>query len=92
MEKIYIIVQESNVDGEIYIGVTPCKTKKTAKELLKEEKERILNKSGHFGRKNNTEEDFEAFEVEETETKFYINDPCDDYYEDVYIVERVLRY
>lgn len=91
MEKIYILVQESNVDGNVFFNVTPCKTKKTAKELLKEEKERIFN-DGHFSKNNNTEEDMLEYEVEETETKFYINDPCDDYYEDVYIVERVLRY
>lgn len=92
MEKIYIVVQESNVDGEIFINVTPCKTRKTSRELLKETKETILNESGHFCKKNNTEDDFKAYEIEEKETKFFILDPCDDYYEDVYIVERVLRY
>ena len=92
MDKIWLVIQKSNVDGELLINVVPCISEETAKEVLKQEKETILNESFHFGKVNNTKEDFENFEVEESDTTFYINDPYDDYYEDIKIVEKEIQY
>ena len=42
MDKIWLVTQESNVDGEILFNVTPCATEEVAKkvfEQLKKEKE-----------------------------------------------------
>jgi hypothetical protein len=89
MMKIFIVLQESNVDGELIINAVPCASLKLARKVLKEEKETILNESPHYmGRtKKELEEDFE---IEETKNSWYINDPCDDYYEDIKIVDKIL--
>lgn len=85
--RVWIVQQESNVDGEIIINAVPCASLKLARKVLKEEKETILNESPHYmGRtKKELEEDFE---IEETKNSWYINDPCDDYYEDIKIIEK----
>ena len=59
-EKIYLMLQESNVDGEILINIVPCSTMEKAKEVLEEEKNTILNESYHFSGKTQEElkEDF----------------------------------
>lgn len=89
MTKIFIVLQESNVDGELLINAAPCASLKLARKVLKEEKETILNESPHYmGRtKKELKEDFE---IEETKNSWYINDPCDDYYEDINIIEKEL--
>jgi hypothetical protein len=88
--KIWIVVEESNIDGELMINATPCKTSEVAKRVLSEKKDFILNKSRHFGKENNTEEDIECFEIDERNTSFYIEDTTDDFYEDIRIMERDL--
>jgi CheY-like chemotaxis protein len=61
-----------------------------AKEVLEKEKEWIKNEAHHF--KKYTEEELEEeFEIEESETRWYINDPSDDYYEDFTIVEKEIE-
>ena len=89
MTKIFIVLQESNVDGVIIINAVPCASLNLARKVLKEEKETILNESFHYmGRtKKELEEDFE---IEETKDSWYINDPYDDYYEDIKIVDKIL--
>lgn len=89
MTEIFIVLQESNVDGEIIVNAVPCASLKLARKVLKEEKETILNESPHYmGRtKKQLKEDFE---IEETKNRWYINDPCDDYYEDIKIVKKIL--
>jgi len=88
MDKIWIVLQESNVDGEIIIAATPCENLKVAKEVLEEEKEYILNESLHYARMS--DEDMKEMEIEETDTRYYINDPYDDYYEDIKIIEKTI--
>lgn len=90
LTKSYLVVQESNVDGDILVNVVPCASLGIAKRVLRDEKELILNDSYHFGKINNTDVDIAEFEIEESDTSFYINDPCDDYYEDIKIVERYI--
>ena len=88
MDKIWIVLQESNVDGELIIDATPCESLELAKEVLKEEKEYILNESFHYSRMS--DEDMKEMEIEESDTSYYINDPCDDYYEDIKIIEKTI--
>ena len=83
LQRIYMVIQESNVDGEILFNAVPCTSMETAKAVLAQEKHTILHESHHFS--NLTEDDMEEMEVEEDEERFYINDPCDDYYEDIRI-------
>lgn len=84
---VWIVELESNVDGEVYFMTIPCSTKKKAKAILKQEKERVLLESSHF--KGFTDEEFkENFEVEETEESYLLIDPCDDYYESYTIHKR----
>ena len=85
--KIYIVTLESNIDGEVYFSAIPCASKEIAKEMLKKAKEHCLKESLHF-----KYADFESgdYTLEDEEEHFYLNDHCDDYYEDYNIVEREL--
>ena len=83
LQRVYMVIQESNVDGEILFNAVPCTSMETAKAVLAQEKHTILHESHHFS--NLTEDDMAEMEVEEDEERFYINDPCDDYYEDIRI-------
>ena len=89
MDKIWIVLQESNVDGELIIAATPCESLELAKEVLEEEKEYVLNESFHYSRMS--DEDMKEMEIEETDTRYYINDPYDDYYEDIKIIEKKIE-
>ena len=82
--RVWIVQQESNVDGEIIINSVPCASLEAARKVLRDEKYTILHKSHHFG--NLTDDDMAEMEIEEDEISFYINDPCDDYYEDIKII------
>jgi hypothetical protein len=89
MEKIYIVLQESNVDGAIIINATPCATLKAARKVMEDEVKLILTESHHFS--GYTEEEMnDMFEVEKDPDSFYINDPSDDYYEVLNIHEKEL--
>lgn len=85
MEKIYLVIQESNVDGEIYINVVPCSSLEVAKKVMAEEKNTILNESPHYKDYKDCPDDYE---IEETETHIYIDCLYDDYYENIYIQEK----
>jgi hypothetical protein len=85
LTKTYLVIQESNIDGEILINVVPCASLEIAKRVLRDEKDTILEESYHFS--NLTEDDMEYIDMEETDTSFYISD-SDDYYEDIKIVEK----
>lgn len=86
LQKVFVVVQESNDDGEILFDCKVCRDKETAKRVLKAKKDFILNENGHFSK--GEEEDFE---VETTDSSFYINDPSDDYYEDIQIWEENIK-
>ena len=82
LQRVYMVIQESNVDGEMLFNAVPCTSMEAAKAVLADEKSAILNES-HFS--DLTEDDMEYMEVEEDEERFYINDTTDDYYEDIRI-------
>lgn len=84
--RVWIVLQESCVDGEIIVNAVPCASLKAAKKVLQDEKNTILHETHHFG--NMTDDDMSEMEIEEDEESFYINDPFDDYYENIKIVEK----
>ena len=89
-DKIYLVEQESNVDGELYFYAYPCSTFEKAKEVLERVKQEILSVCIHY--KSYTKEELEEnFEIEENNTRWFINDPCDDYYEELTIIEKVVE-
>ena len=89
MAKIFIVLQESNVDGELIINPVPCISLELAQKTLKKEAYTILTESHHFSGYTADELE-ENFEIEFTDDRFYINDHCDDYYEDIRIIEKEL--
>ena len=89
LQKTYIVLQESNVDREIIINAVPCATLEAARKVLQDEKNTILQDSPHYDHYT-PEELEEEFEIEEDDDRWYINDPSDDYYEDIKIIEQVI--
>jgi hypothetical protein len=89
LQKVYIVQQESNVDGEILFNSVPCTTMDAALGVLKRQVNTILRESHHFSGRTKKELE-EDFEIEESSDSYYINDPSDDYYEDIKIIEKVI--
>jgi len=86
-KKIWLVTQESNVDGEIYFNVTPCKSEKVAKQVFKDEIKNILTENKHYNKC--PKEDLEKeFDVEHDINYYFIQDRTDDYYEELKIVEK----
>ena len=88
MDKVWIVTQESNVDGEILFSVTPCATEEVAKKVFEELKEETLS-NGHFSDYDEllgTDGEYEVYEDKDYE--FFIDDPCDEYYELIRIMEK----
>ena len=84
--KIYILILESCIDGEVFFDVKPFSTIDLAKKEIENQKQLLSENHLKFSDWKNSE-----FEIEETETSFYINDPYDDYYENYYIQEKTLN-
>lgn len=84
--KIYLMQQESMVGGEKLFNAVPCKDLKTAQEVMRKEKETLLNE-GHFA---DYELNKDRYCIDEnTEEMFHIWDEADDgYYEYLEIVEK----
>ena len=88
MKKIWLVTQESNVDGEIMFNAIPCASEETAKKVMQDEISTLLNES-HFIAFIDRPDDFI---IEQTETSYYIEDSCDDYYENIIIEEKEIQY
>lgn len=86
--KIWLVKQESCVDGEMLFNVVPCASEKKAKEVMKEEINTILS-NGHF-KDVFTWED--GFTFEESKDTWYLNDEFDDYYELISIEKKEIKY
>ena len=82
--KVWVMTQESNVDGEILFNTLVCDSEKTALTEMQREIEWIKNESFHF---RNFDERGDDFEVEQSEHRFFINDDTDDYYEEIMVKE-----
>ena len=88
IEKIWLVTQESNVDGEIIFNVVPCISKETAKKVMQEEIKTLLAAS-HFKDVFSWKD---GFTFEETDTSWYVEDEFDDYYECINIEEKEIQY
>ena len=85
MDKVWIMTQESNVNGEIYFNVVVCDSEQSARKAMQQEMDWIKNESNHF---KNYDPNDESLEIEQTENRFFIMDECDDYYEEIIISEK----
>ena len=96
MEKVWILLQESNCDGEISINVTPCASLETAKSKMQAEIYTLMNESGKFSgldlddiEINQNDEDADCdYSLDRNDTSFYISCNYDDYYEHLDIIEK----
>lgn len=92
MAKIWLVTQESNIDGEILFNIVPCSCEETAKKVFEKEIDTILNESYHFGGYTKEERE-EMFEIEDDgDGRFFISDPSDSYYEDILMYEKDIQY
>jgi len=83
--KVWVMTQESCVDGEVHFNVVVCDSEETAKAQMQKEIDWIKNESFHF---RDFEERGDDFEVEQGEHRFFINDETDDYYEEIMVMEK----
>ena len=83
-EKIYIVMWESNVDGERLFDAIPCRTLEAAEKKMKENINEILN-NGHFA-----DADMDDCTIEAGVSSYFITDETDDYWENSYIREKEL--
>ena len=97
-EKVWIVKQESNDDGEMHFFTQPCKDEATAKSVLLEWKEALLTKHPKYcdakpyidGEKDPDDQAC-CFEWEDHDAGFYIKVIGDDYYENITIEEEKIR-
>lgn len=95
MEKVWIFLQHSNVDGEHHINVTPCADLETAKAEMQEEINTLLSEGKYEGldldeiESNCDDDDADCdFWLDRNETSFYLGCKYDDYYEHLDIMEK----
>ena len=96
MDKIWIFLQESNVDGEILINVTPCADLETAKAEMAKEIDTLLSEGGKYNgldldeiERDQDDEDADCdYTLERNETSFYLSCNYDDYYEHLELMEK----
>ena len=97
-EKIWIVKQESNDDGEMHFFTQPCKDESTAKIVLHEWKEALLTKHPKYcdakpyidGEKD-PDDQVCCYEWEDHDAGFYIKVLDDEYYENITIEEEKIR-
>ena len=88
MEKIYLVQQESNDDGQVYFSSTPCVTMEIAKRVMNEK----VNKLGEHPKYQGLDIDnpSDEYEVDKDDLSININLPYDDYYEYIYIESKTI--
>ena len=79
---VWVMTQESNVDGEITFNVLVCESKEIALQKMAEEIEWIRTESSHF---RGFDQEGEDFEIEQSDHRFFIMDDSDDYYEEIIV-------
>lgn len=97
-EKIWLVKQESNDDGEIHFFVKVCMDKATAVSILQEWKDALLTKHPKYvdaklyidGEKD-PDDQMCCYEWEDHDAGFYIKVIGDDYYENITIEEEKIR-
>jgi hypothetical protein len=95
MEKVWIFLQHSNVDGEHHINVTPCADLETAKAEMQEEINTLLSEGKYEGldldeiERDQNDDDADCdFYLERTDTLFVLDCLYDDYSERIEIEEK----
>ena len=94
MEKVWIVLQESNVDGETITNATPCADYKTAKSVMDEEIDTLLSSGKYEGldldeiEKDQDDDADYDFILERDNMSFYLAFKYDDYYEYIKIEEK----
>lgn len=88
MDKIWVLEQESGVDGEVLFDVTPCSNKEVAERLMEVRKREIF-KSSHFAKLSQDEID-DFCDIEETEESYFIIDNDENFYEQINITEMTI--
>ena len=83
--KVWVMTQESCVDGEVHFNVVVCDSEETAKAQMQSEIDWLKNESIHF---KGYDPNDESLEIEESEHRFFIMDECDDYYEEIIVDEK----
>ena len=83
--KVWVMTQESCVYGEVHFNVVVCDSEETAKAQMQKEIDWLKNESIHF---RDFDKEGEDFEVEQEDCRFFLNDPCDDYYEEIIVDEK----
>lgn len=87
IDKIWLVTQESDVDGEIMFNVVPCASEKVAREVMQNEIKTLLSDS-YF---KNVFSWKDGFTFEETDTSWFVCDEFDDYYEYIKIEEKEIQ-
>ena len=82
---VWVMTQESCVNGEVNYNVVVCDSEETAKAQMQKEIDWLKNESIHF---RDFDKEGEDFEVEQEDCRFFLNDPCDDYYEEIMVMEK----
>lgn len=98
-ESVYLVKQESNVDGELHFNVMPCKDMETAKRVLAEEVKTLLAESPKYkdakrwidGDDTLNYDDCPYSWENDKEDAFYISCTCDDYHELITIEEKEIN-
>ena len=93
--KVFLVIQESNCDGEHLINVTPCATIETAKKVMNDEIKELLSNGKYDGLdldeverdQNDGYADCDYY-LERDDISFFLGMVYDDYYEKIDIIEK----
>ena len=83
-KEIWLMTQESKVDGDIFFNVIPCETEAAAKVEMEKKVRTLMNKSPYIEYTNRSLD----FIVEKTKKSYYIEDICNPYYEYIRIEKK----
>ena len=87
--KVYVVVQESCVDGDIITNATPCATIEAARKVIADEIETICKESPAY-KGLDIGNPSDKWLVDFSGGNIFIKVECDDYYEYFKIDEKVL--
>ena len=96
MDKVYIVLHESNSNSEFFTDVVPCADFNTAKSVMADMVNLILTDGYKFSGLDldsiEKEQDDEGadcgYVLERRDDFFHIETTYDDYYEDIQIIEK----
>ena len=100
VEKIWLVTQESDVDGEVTFNIVPCISEETAKRVLQKEVQTLLSESPKYkdvkrwmdGDDSLNYDDCPYTWENDNDDAFYISCVYDDYYELIKIEEKEIQY